>query len=201
MQEKFSELFRIYSFISAFFLCASPLQANIGPQGFGEFVQNYFVETGTFSGDGIQKALDAGFQEIRSIEYTQNLCEGARRRFKGNSHVKIFQGDSAKMLWKVIKPIDQRITFWLDAHVYPPIKDRKNCPLIEELEQIKMHPIKTHTLLIDDMHCCGTLAFDGLTKEDLMEKIREINPDYRIYFIPGGDDGEYPENVMVAVID
>lgn len=201
MQKKFHALLIHYSLASSFFLCTPCLQANIGPQGFGDFVQDYFVETGTFSGDGIQKALDAGFKQVRSLEYTKALCEKARKRFQGNRCVKIFQGDSSKILWKVIKPIDQKITFWLDAHTYPPVPGKKNCPLMHELEQIKMHPIKTHTLLIDDMHCCGTAAFDGLTKEAIIEKIYEINPLYRIYFVPGGDDGEYPQNVMVAVID
>lgn len=101
----------------------------------------------------------------------------------------------------MIKDINQPITFWLDAHIFPPRTDGgKNCPLIEELDQIKRHPIKTHTILIDDMHCAGTAAFDFLTKEDLIQKIHEINPEYKIRYIPGGNDGEYPENVMVAII-
>lgn len=175
------------------------LEANMGPQGFGEFLQIYFVETGTHCGFGVQKALNTGFQEVRSIEYDEHLFNEARARFAHYPNVKIYRGDSSKDLWKVIKDIDQPITFWLDAHIYPPRpKGQKNCPLIQELEQIKRHPIKTHTILIDDMHCCGTAAFDFMVHADFIKKILEINPDYRIRYVDGGDAGEYKNNVMVA---
>lgn len=175
--------------------------ANIGPEGFGPFLNKYFIETGSFGGDAIQKALNAGFAEVRSIEYEQGHYRHCQARFRGFNQVKLFHGDSSKDLWQLIHDINEPVTFWLDAHIYPPRSDGgKNCPLIEELEQIKQHPIKTHTILINDMHCCGTQAFDGLIHEDLIRKLLEINPDYHISFVPGGDEGEYPVNVMVAKV-
>lgn len=180
-------------------MLSSHLLANIGPQGFGEFRQNYFVETGSYFGDGIQKALDAGFKNIRSIEADAHNFNNTKIRFRNNPNVIVYQGDSSVDLWNVIKYIDQPITFWLDAHIYPPRADGgKNCPLIEELEQIKQHPIKTHIILIDDMHCCNTAAFDFLGRDDFIEKLLEINPNYNIYYVDGGDAGEYKNNVMVA---
>ncbi|MCH9613419.1 MAG: hypothetical protein SP1CHLAM54_04190 [Chlamydiia bacterium] len=177
------------------------LFANMGPQGFSDYPNAYFVETGTFGGDSVQKALDTGYAEVRSIEFASDNYDYCSTRFLENSKVKLFLGDSSKDLWTVIHDIDKPVTFWLDAHVYPPRTDGgKNCPLIEELDQIKRHPIKTHTILIDDMHCAGTASFDGLTIEDLKTKILEINPDYEISFIPGGDQGEYPQNVLVAKV-
>jgi hypothetical protein len=178
---------------------AMPLMANIGPQGFEEFLNYYFVETGTYSGEGVKKALEAGFSKIRSIESEHFYFTHAQKRFANSPNVKIYQGDSSKDLWNVIKRIRKPITFWLDAHISPPRADGgKNCPLIEELEQIKRHPIKSHIILIDDMHCCGTADFDFLTKEDLIQKLLEINPDYKIGYVDGGDQGEYKDNVMVA---
>lgn len=175
--------------------------ANIGPEGFGPFLNRYFIETGTFGGNAVQKALDAGFLEVRSIDCERDHYRYCLERFQGMQHVKLFLGDSSKDLWQLIQDIDEPVTFWLDAHIFPPRTDGgKNCPLIEELEQIKQHPIKTHTILIDDMHCSGTRAFDDLTQEDIIQKILEINPDYHISFVPGGDKGEYPVNVMVAKI-
>lgn len=177
------------------------LMANIGPQGFFDFPNQIFVETGTYGGTGVQKALDAGFTEVRSIELDENNFRYSQQRFAHKANVKLFKGDSSLDLWNVIKDIDQPITFWLDAHVFPPRQDGgKNCPLLEELDQIKLHPIKNHTILIDDMHCSGTEAFDYLTIDDLKKKLLEINENYTISFVPGGDEGEYPENVMVARI-
>lgn len=180
--------------------CYGVAQANIGPQGFKDYLNYYFVETGSFTGRAIAQALREGFKEIRSIESDQRLYNDVKRNFAGRSNVIIVRGDSATDLWDLIKDIDQEATFWLDAHIYPPKKGVRNCPLIQELEQIRWHPIKTHTILIDDMHCTATDAFDGLTKEDLIKKIKEINPEYVITYMPGGDDGEYPQNVMVAYI-
>lgn len=177
------------------------LCANIGPQGFGGYLNRYFIETGTFGGNAVQKALDVGFQEVRSIEFDARNYQYCLSRFKGNKRVKLVQGDSSKDLWALIKDIDAPMTFWLDAHIFPPRPDGgKNCPLIEELEQIKRHPIKTHTILIDDMNCCGSGAFDYLTQDDIIAKLLEVNPHYHISFVPGGDAGECPVNVLVAQV-
>lgn len=173
--------------------------ANMPPEGFDAFLNYYFVETGTDNGNGVEKALKAGFKEIRSIEYNQSFFNRVKKRFSENPNVYLIHGDSSKDLWVLIEDIDQEITFWLDAHACPPRTDGgKNCPLIEELEQIGRHPIKTHIILIDDMHCAGTILFDGLTKDDLIKKIKEINPDYVISYVAGGEAGEYPNNIMVA---
>lgn len=176
------------------------LFSNIGPEGFGRFLNHYFVETGTLGGEAILKALRAGFKEARSIEFDAANFRYVAERFTYYSNVKLWHGSSADLLWEMIKDIDAPATFWLDAHVFPPIENGKNCPLMEELEQIKRHPIKTHTILIDDMSCAGGAAFDYLTKDDLIAKLREINPNYTIFYIDGGDAGEAKDNIMVALV-
>jgi hypothetical protein len=182
-------------------VASSPLLANMGPQGFGEFRQKYFVETGTYFGESVHKALNDGFQEVRSIEQDGYWAKVVRDNFAKRPNVKIYHGDSSKDLWDMIKDIDEPITFWLDAHIFPPRADGgKNCPLIEELEQIKQHPIKSHIILIDDMHCCGTAAFDFMGKEHFIAKLLEINPNYQIRYVDGGGAGEYKDNVMVAIL-
>lgn len=174
--------------------------ANMSPEGFERFPNNYFVETGTYLGQGIGFALRAGFPVIHSVEIDHNFAMQARAVFARYPNVHIWEGDSGKMLWDVIKGIEAPITFWLDGHNgFPdPKSAQKNTPLMEELEQIKWHPVKTHTIIIDDMHCCGTLLFDFLTRDDIVRKIMEINSAYEITYVPGGDAGEYPVNIMVA---
>ncbi|MCH9613145.1 MAG: hypothetical protein S4CHLAM102_16510 [Chlamydiia bacterium] len=172
--------------------------ANIGPDGFGPFKQNYFVETGSMGGDAVIKALNSGFKYASTIEAYKPNYTATHQRFIDDTRVKVYFGDSSKDLWKMIKDIREPITFWLDAHVFPPVPGELNCPVIEELEQIKRHPIKDHIILIDDLHCCGSQAFDFLTREDFVEKLYEINPDYVIFRIPGGDKGEVDNNIMVA---
>lgn len=186
------------------------LFADIGTKGFHEFSNNrYFVETGTFGGGAVFKAVDAGFPFILSIDIderniryvTYNIHKMKDQfRAKGNLRIDLFVGDSSVGLWYMIKDIQEPITFWLDAHQFPPVRNEKNCPLFEELEQIKRHPIKEHTILIDDMSCCGTLTFDYLTKEDLEKKILEINSQYEIRYIAGGENDSVPNNILVAQI-
>lgn len=175
----------------------------MGPQGFHEFKTRVFVETGTFGGDGIQKALDAGFEEVYSIDIDAINVRDSKNRFKDKPEVHIYLGDSSYQLTDVIAPLNEPVVFWLDAHNgFPDPEDRttKNTPLMEELDQIKNHPIKTHTILIDDLHCCETLLFDFLTLEEIMDKVWQINPDYTITFVDGGNDGEYKNNVLVAYV-
>ncbi|MCF7852606.1 MAG: hypothetical protein K9M07_05135 [Simkaniaceae bacterium] len=178
------------------------LYPNIGTSGFHEFAYNrYFVETGTFWGHGIDKALQAKFKFVRSIDNDSRLIKSCKSRFQKSSRIKLYQGDSSKLLSAMIKDIHEPITFWLDAHRYPPIDDGQlNSPILAELEQISRHPIKYYTILIDDLHCCGTAAFDYLTEKDLIEKIMQINPNYHIKHVAGGDNDEYPNNVLVAYI-
>ena len=191
---------KYFTFIFLFFF--SFLNANIGKDGFKEFNYNkYFVETGTLEGNAIQQAIKDGFLFIRSIELNKNRVLHAQNKFKNLTNVKIFCGDSSKVLYDVIKDIDEPITFWLDAHIFPPIKNIKNCPLLEELDQIKKHKIKTHTILIDDMICCGTIAFDGITLETLKNKILEINDKYEIKFINGASHYEFKFINRILYVD
>lgn len=185
-------------YVMSLFFVGTGLLANISPAGFEAFPNYYFVETGTFCGQGIRYALRAGFPEIFSMEIDQRNVNNVSKMFQGYNNVRVVRGDSGTQLYDLIKNLDKPITFWLDAHTGIDNANQKNTPILEELEQIKKHHIKTHTILIDDMHCCGTVLFDYLTKEQIAAKVMEINPEYEISYVPGGDAAEYPQNVMYA---
>jgi hypothetical protein len=175
----------------------------MGPQGFSQFKKRVFIETGTLSGDGIQKALDAGFEEIHSVDIDANFIANSKTRFKDAPNIHLYLKDTSYELVDVLETIAEPAVFWLDAHNGFPDPNAigvKNTPLLEELDQIKHHSIKTHTILIDDLHCCGTLWFDFLTLDQIIAKVLEVNPKYIISFVDGGDEGEYKNNVLVASI-
>ncbi|HSX13418.1 MAG TPA: hypothetical protein VLE96_03250 [Chlamydiales bacterium] len=193
----------MHFWVSFFLLFSATLNisANIGPQGFRDYVKGCFVETGSEWGNAIQKALDAGFRVIHSLEVAPNRAAHCKERYKNYPNVHVWNKDSSTELWDVISTIHEPATFWLDAH-YPgesPLGGN-NTALMGELEQIKRHPIKTHTIMIDDLHCCGTALFDHHTKEEIIQKVLEINPNYTISFIPGGEDGTFLGNILVAFI-
>lgn len=159
-----------------------------------------FLETGTYIGEGVNKALESGFKNIISIELDSKRFESCTEKFKENKNVIIKRGDSGKILRDVITNINEPITFFLDAHYCADdaeISD-KWCPLKEELTAIKNHHIKTHTILIDDWRCMDNTHIDEKTqipvgflgKENCLKMIKSINPNYNITFLKGCIEGD-----------
>jgi len=165
-----------------------------------KYTNPVFIETGSYLGGGIEAAsAESAFQEIYSIEidpkyYThcQNYA-GCR-----DKRVVLILGDSSVELPKLLAKIKQRCTFWLDAHFTGEVLPEGvvNCPALKELEAIKQHPIKNHTIMIDDRFTFGTPAFDGIEETQLHAKLREINPNYRFVY----EDGAFKNSVIVAVL-
>jgi hypothetical protein len=163
---------------------------------FAKFPNRYFIESGTFIGDGIQNAIDAGFETIYSIELSETFYKISSERFKDNKNVHILKGDSEKILKVILKKIDNPATFWLDGHWSggETALGSQKTPILKELSLISTHHIKNHTILIDDIRCCGTPDFDNITLTEIIDHILRINPDYIIHF----EDGYVPQDVLVA---
>ena len=157
---------------------------------FKKYLNPIFIETGSYDGSGIWQALGAGFKEIYSIEIMQeyfNMCSSA---FASYNNVHLIFGDSSIVLWDLLKNINDRITFWLDAHIGAAIS-----PLLKEIEAIQEHPIKTHTILIDDLRDWHVWQ-NGFDTDVLREKILLINENYKFSF----EDGRVPNDILVAQI-
>jgi hypothetical protein len=155
------------------------------------------VETGSWHGDGIQQAIDEGFTEIYSIELSHALHERCNDRFKDNKFVTLIEGDSHLVLDAVLKPINDQITFWLDGHFSgdDTVMGKFNSPLMQELDCIARHHIKTHTILIDDMRDWYK-ANHGFDVNMIKGKILAINPSYKFSF----EDGVVPNDILVAQV-
>jgi hypothetical protein len=166
---------------------------------------NCFIETGTNKGKSVDKAIDCGFDLIKSIEFGQSLFDHCVEKYKKNDNVSIFHGSSANILKDVIDDVDERILFWLDAHYSGSgtTMDDKVCPVIEELDAILSHKIKNHIILIDDVRLFKITGrdvknFSGhfeLTIDQVISKLKEINSDYQILYI----DGYVSNDVLVAL--
>lgn len=157
-----------------------------------------FIETGSYMGDGIQNALDAGFEEVYSIELAPNHYKQCRMRFKHNPQVHLYFGDSSVVLKTILETITEPVTFWLDGHYSwgTTAKGATNTPILKELEIIAQHPIKTHTILIDDVRQFGAMEFDYIERETIINLLLSINPNYTIYY----QDGYQKDDVLVAEI-
>lgn len=165
---------------------------------------NFFIETGSYEGNGISAAIESGFKTIISIEITPQYYEYCKTKYKDNKGVLLVLGDSSKILKNVIKKINQPITFWLDAHhcsstaLYS--EDAGWFALRQELDAIEQHHIKNHTILIDDWRCFDkSYSFydkHNLSKDMIQEKILNINSNYKFTF----EDGVIPNDVFVAKV-
>ena len=155
---------------------------------------NIFIETGTGGGIGTLTAVEAGFKSIYTIEFYDTRREIAEERLKDYDFVKMYRGDSGAILKEILTDINEPITFWLDAHYsggIGPLAD--TCPILKELDIIRNHYIKNHTILIDDIRCFrkGIKKWNSITLEQIISK---IDPIYDIYYIDG-----YTENdILVA---
>lgn len=166
-----------------------------------KYRNKYFVETGTYKGETTQLVADSGFFDtIYTLEYDDTFYTDAVKKFESTPNVHCFHGTSRTDLFFVIKDIDQPITFWLDAHWgggAPTVDNDIKCPILHELEQIRNHPIKTHTIIIDDMRLMDGQHF-SVTIPQIIQKLLEINPNY---ILKGYADSETINDVLVACID
>lgn len=121
-----------------------------------DVIQKYtartFVETGTYEGEGIDRALTAGFKRVHSMDVDGEKIKGARARFANNRNVRIYHGASTELLPRILPRVRDLVTFWLDAHGSQML-NLTNCPTADELRLINQYKLRLQikAILIDDM--------------------------------------------------
>lgn len=181
-----------------------------------KYVNDVYIETGFYLGESVLNAKNFGFKELHSIEINEPFAINGINKIKElglENKIKIHIGTSRKILKDLISKIDSKITFYLDAHDlgYEGTKmfefeSVDNCPVIEELNIIKEHKIKEHTIIIDDIRIFdGTdnnnvpyswAKETGINSQVIKQKILEINPNYKFKF----DNGVINDDVLIAYI-
>jgi hypothetical protein len=142
-----------------------------------------FIETGTFYGSSIFY-LRKHFKKIYSIELSKILYQNAKERLSKFKNITLIRGDSAKILPKLLKSISTPCFFWLDGHYSGGItaKSKIETPILQEINAISDHKIKTHVIAIDDAR-----LFDGggiyPNLSTLFKKLKKINKNYNITII------------------
>jgi hypothetical protein len=122
-----------------------------------------FIETGTAGGDGIAHALLFPFQQIGSIEISEEQWRHVVVRFEGREDVRLINASSVEGLIVLLSDLVPcaRVLFWLDAHFpgemlgagYGDEKDvSKRLPLESELRTIRrIRGNAPDVLIIDDL--------------------------------------------------
>jgi hypothetical protein len=161
-----------------------------------------FIETGTSGGDGVIAAMNADFSIIHSIELSPYYYEACMILFSKEKRVKLHLGDSREILPRILRKINERCTFWLDAHYCGGDAGGTldYIVLMDELKIIANHQIKEHTILIDDMRLVRNKQAEWssfiYSQQDIEEFIHTINPNYKITY----EFGIVDEDILVAQI-
>ena len=140
-----------------------------------EFKCSTFIETGTYKGDMLF-ALKNDFKELISVELSDFYYKNAVEKFRHNSNVKLFFGDSGEIMPKIIAGLNEPALFWLDGHFSSgnTAKGELDCPIYGELLGIFLSPYP-HILLIDDARCFNGTN-DYPTIQDLKSFIETHKP-------------------------
>lgn len=172
------------------------------------FLNDTFVETGTFQGDTLNMISNSKFvpSKIISLELSDVFFTRCVKRFELNPNITIYKANSKYDLYDKIKDIDNQITFWLDSHWSgtPDVgcDSETICTILEELEQIKQLSNKTHTIMIDDIrlmtNCNDKNMGFPVKLNDILEKLYQINPKYKIQYF---DDYCAKNDILVAYIE
>lgn len=170
-------------------------EENLRKYGAGDI----FIETGTYIGETVDMVLKTNlFKTIHTIELNEQLWQDATEKYKNEESVILWQGDSIDRLKSIVESLKGPATFWLDAHASGNLVGGKSggSPVLDELDIIASSPIKTHTIIIDDCRLFGSNEWSFVKKEDAIERIMKINPDYNIYYL----DGHIRNDVLWATV-
>lgn len=158
------------------------------------FDTTIFVETGTYLGATTLLASEI-FDEVYTVELSQELFEQASNTFKNFKHVFPYQGDSSLVFLQFLPQIQGRIFFYLDGHYSGGLtaQGTVNTPVLGELAAIKAAGKSNSVIMIDDLDCFQKTLFpakivggpcDGYPDlKELVTAILDINPDYEICFL------------------
>lgn len=161
-----------------------------------------FIESGTYTGGAVELASDLGFNKIISVEISERNYRIAFEKFKYNSKVYLVLGDSSFEFPKICSDLVTPSVFWLDGHFdkHCDTKGFLECPLLKELDSIKLSIYKEHIIMIDDLRLFGntheTLWAKDLNLDLVKSKLLEINPNYKFYY----ENGWSNDDILVATV-
>lgn len=150
----------------------------------------HYIETGTYLGDGIKNVLN-NYENIHSIELSDKWYNYNVEQFKKYDNVKMYHGDSKKILPELLNFIKEPITIYLDAHYSGGTTafGEEEVPLLYELEILQKRDYDD-IIIIDDCRLLGktgicgagdnhpvypTMTYDwtGITKNNIMKLMKD----------------------------
>jgi hypothetical protein len=124
---------------------------------------NHYIETGTYMGNGIKSVLN-DYNFVHSIELSKYWYDYNIEQFSNNNKVKIYHGDSKKLLPEVLKNIKEPVTIFLDAHYSGgnTAYGEEEVPLLKELQLLR-NRYYDDIIIIDDCRLLGRKGINNKT--------------------------------------
>jgi hypothetical protein len=164
-------------------------------------ITDKFIETGCYLGDGIQLAIDSGFEEIFTIELVEKYINICKNRFV-NNNINFIQGDSYVELSNLLDKFpNDRFTYWLDGHYSSADTGRgvKDFPIMEELEAILKRDVDGEIIYVDDMRILKDYNQD-INTEKIISLVKKYKSNYQIYYEDSTlHSGEYLYNDIMVI--
>lgn len=132
------------------------------------FLIDNLIETGTYLGDMLIATKNI-FTNLYSIEIDKKLYERAKIRCSRYKNIQIFYGNSAEVLSKILKNLNNSCLFWLDAHYCGKGTGNEGAitPIMKELKIILDSKNLKFVILIDDAR-----KFNGKKFYPTIEEVR-----------------------------
>ena len=150
-----------------------------------------FVETGTHYAYTLMAMWETNyFEKILSVELSEDIFRFVGKKIASNygstestTDVNIWLGDCVEILPEMLKKVDSRAIFWLDAHCSEGDTARVeeyDSTILHELKIISQHTIKDHVIAIDDINSCYNQISDYPTIEEIKDALMDINDRYMV---------------------
>ena len=160
-----------------------------------KFSNNYFIKIGNFKEETLDSIIvNNYFSKIYSLETSSVFHESYKSKFNNNTNVEFIINDSKYNLTNLINSINEPITFWLNNDWSD---EEKHSSIFEVLQQIKSHHINNHTIIIDNINLIDSNN-KTIKVEDIIEKVKQINPNYNIRFTNQNNDDNISKDILVA---
>ncbi len=153
-----------------------------------------FIETGTHEGETILN-MENHFDNLYTIEINPDYYNNFLQKYNRNK-IKCFLGDSSIVLSDIVKNINGKSIFFLDGHYIGGIKHSIiDCPLIQELNNIKLYHKEEAIIIIDDFRLFGLIDINkenneiiydwsNITLDNVLNSINDRIITH--YFLPSG---------------
>jgi hypothetical protein len=148
-------------------------------------INDNFIETGSYIGDGIQLALNSGFSKVYSIELSDYYYKICQSRFCNlQNKVTLINGDSYFKLKELLEQEkNTNFTFWLDGHYSGgnTAFGVKEFPIMEELQTILERHMNNEIIYVDDMRILRNYD-DKINTKNIIDLVKKYKPNCNINF-------------------